>query len=322
MKGPLLWPYFKEDVMETLRKSLGLSFDLPDYKQLFCQLDAERATLWCYLNASPRPCFNRTILAEIRDLQRRLNEHLTTPDNTDQIRYIVYASSKPDIFNLGGDVELFARLIDEGDRDALYAYGRTCVDAVYAASVSCNIPTLTTIALVQGSALGGGLETALACNAFIAEESAQMGFPEILFNLFPGMGAMSLLSRRIGAVPAERLIQSGKMYSGRDLYEKGVIDKLAPDGEGMHATNEYIRQHSRFSNSRLAIRQVRDRVAPVSYEELLDIVEIWVDTALSLTPRDLRTMRRIVSAQSRLGHAETDEDPIQESGKVRMLIAN
>jgi DSF synthase len=48
---------------------------------------------------------------------------------------------------------------------------------------------VTTIALVQGDALGGGFETALSSNVLIAERSAKLGFPEILFNLFPGMGA-------------------------------------------------------------------------------------------------------------------------------------
>lgn len=308
--------------MNTLRKNVDLPFSLPHYNQLICQLDMERATLWCYMNASPRPCFTQTMLAEIRDLQQRLTTHLSSPENADQIRYIVYASAKPGVFNLGGDVELFSRLITRRDRDALYAYGRTCVDAVYTASVNCSVPTLTTIALVQGSALGGGLETALACNTFIAEESAQMGFPEILFNLFPGMGAMSFLSRLIGPVKAERLIQSGNMHTGREFFEMGIVDKLAPDGEGVHAVHEYIRQHNRFANSRLAIRQVRERVAPISYEELLDIVEIWVDTALQLTPRDLRTMRRIVNAQSRLKLAETRQTPVHDHENVRMLMAN
>lgn len=305
--------------METLRKTLTHPFVIPEYSQLICQLDTERATLWCYMNASPRPCFTQTILTEIRDLQQRLSEYLSSPETVDQIRYFVFASAKPGVFNLGGDVELFARLIAKGDRDALYAYGRTCVDAVYADAISFDIPSLTTIALVQGSALGGGFECALSCNAVIAEESAQMGFPEILFNLFPGMGAMSFLSRRIGPVPAERLIYSGDMHSGRELFDMGVIDKLAADGEGMHAVNEYIRQHSRFANSRLAIRQVRELVAPVSYEELLDIVEIWVDTALRLTPRDLRTMRRIVAAQSRLQLAEAESAPMEDNNKIRML---
>lgn len=307
--------------METLRKTIDLPLTLPQYSQLICHHDPERAALWCYLNADPRPCFNQTILAEIRDLQQRLTAYLGSPDATDQIRYFVFASAKPDVFNLGGDVELFARLIAERDRDALYAYGRTCVDAVYADTMSFNIPTLTTIALVQGSALGGGFECALSCNALIAEESALMGFPEILFNLFPGMGAMSFLSRRIGSVPAERLIQSGNMYSGRELSEMGVVDKLAPDGEGVHAANEYIRQHNRFANSRLAIRHVRDRIAPITYEELLDIVEIWVDTAMCLTPRDLRTMRRIVTAQSRLKQADVHPAPVRDNEKIRALMA-
>lgn len=284
--------------METLNTH-ALPLSLPAYTQLICQYDPDRRALWAYLNPSPRPCFTPTLLLEIRDLQTRLATKLSASEYSEQIRYLVYASATPEVFNLGGDVELFTRLIAARNRDALYTYGRSCTEAVFANTTNLGIDSLTTIALVQGTALGGGFEGALSCNVVLAEESAPLGFPEILFNLFPGMGAMNMIARKVGPTQAERLIMSGNILNGRRLWEMGVIDELAPDGEGMASVNTFIRRHNRHANGHLAMRRVRDRVCPVSYNELLDGVEIWVDAALRLTPRDLRIMNRIVTAQSR-----------------------
>lgn len=281
--------------METLNTNT-FPLALPPYTQLICQYDPERHALWAYLNPTPRPCFTPILLSEIRDLQSRIGSQSSDVE----IRYFVFASAVPGVFNLGGDVELFARLIREGGRDSLYEYGRKCVDAVYADTIGFGVPGLATIALVQGAALGGGFECALSCNTIIAEENAQLGFPETLFNLFPGMGAMSLLARKIEPGRAERLIMTGEIVTARRLWDMGVVDELAPDGEGVHKVNEFIRHHQRHANGRLAMRRVRERVCPLTHKELMDIVEIWVEAAMKLTPRDLRIMNRIVNAQSRL----------------------
>jgi len=282
--------------------------NLPTYTQLLYQYDSQQRALWYYMDPQPRPCFTFTLLREMRDLQDRVAGYLrSNPDATDQIRYFVKASAMPGVFNLGGDLKLFVRLINERDRDTLYEYGRICIDVVYNNAINLGIPTLTTIGLVQGSALGGGFEAALAQNVLIAEQGAELGFPEILFNLFPGMGAYSFLCRRIDPIRVERLLHSGDQHTARALWEMGVVDVLANNGEGVHAANEYMRQHSRASNGHLAIKQVRQRINPVTRQELLDVVEIWVDAALRLTTRNLRMMERLVAAQERLDLVETEK---------------
>jgi DSF synthase len=293
--------------MTVFYRSNSLPFETPNYTQLFCCHDAERTALWCYFNPDPRPSFNPTLLTEIRDLQERLAAYMSSDTVSEPIHYFIFASAYPGVFNLGGDVNLFIKLINEGDRQALFDYGRSCIDSIYGDATGFGNPEITTIALVQGSALGGGFECALSCNTIIAEESAEMGFPEILFNLFPGMGALSFLARRLNITQAERLVQSGKLYSGREMYDMGVIDEIAADGEGMHAVNKYIRRHQRAANGYQAIRQASQRIAPVSYQELMDVVEMWVDAALRLTPRDLRLMSKIVAAQDRLDVNDTEE---------------
>ena len=295
-----------------------LSLNLPSYTQLICQYDFERSALWYYLNPRPRPCFTPTLLEEIRDLQQRVADHLRV--SPDDLHYFILASATPKVFNLGGDLDLFVRLITERNRDRLYEYGRICVDAVYHNATNLGIPTLTTISLVQGSALGGGFEAAISSNVLIAEQDVQMGFPEILFDLFPGMGAYSLLARRMEPARAERFLRTGQQHEARKLWEMGIVDVLAPDGEGVHAVNDFIRRHSRSRNGQQAIQQVRQRVNPLAYQELLDIVEIWADAALRLTARELRFMTRIAAAQERLDATE-DEMAARHPGRDGAVLA-
>src|SRR6266446_10464889 len=128
-------------------------------------------------------------------------------------------SRTPRVFNLGGDLALFVLLIKARDRDALAHYAKLCIDNMYPRIRSFSCRNLTTISLVQGDALGGGFECALSSDVIVAEESAQMGLPEMLFNLFPGMGAYSLLARRLGVREAERMILSGRLVGARKLHE-------------------------------------------------------------------------------------------------------
>ena len=132
----------------------------------------------------------------------------------------------------------------------------------------------------------------------IAEKGAKLGLPEVLFNLFPGMGAFSLLSRKIGASKAEKMILEGKLYSAEELYEIGVVDILAEKGQGELEVYRYIDKANKNANSRRAMRQVKDACNAVSYDELLTITKIWVDAALKLEPRDLRMMQRLVQRQT------------------------
>ncbi|MEZ5594657.1 MAG: crotonase/enoyl-CoA hydratase family protein [Gammaproteobacteria bacterium] len=270
---------------------------VPAPSQLTHHYDAEWRTLWCRMHASPRPCFTPQLLRESRQLQKELIQHART-DNNEQVDYLVLASAADGIFNLGGDLALFLELIRQQDRRELQTYATACIDICYQQASNLE-QTLTTIALVQGDALGGGFEAALSCSALIAERQAQMGLPEILFNLFPGMGAYSFLARKLDPVRAERLILSGKIYSAEELFDMGVVDVLAEPGEGEQAVYDYLRRRNRASKGYAAIQRVRDLYQPLRYEELAAIVDVWVDTALSLDEKDLRVIERLLKAQTR-----------------------
>jgi DSF synthase len=268
----------------------------PDFTQLETYYDVKHEVAWYYLNGQPRPCFTPTLLAE---LDRWYDEVAgrADPAAREPVRYLVAASKVPGVFNLGGDLSLFQSLIRMGDRGGLLTYARSCIRALYRNMVGLD-RGLTTISLVQGDALGGGFEGALSSHVLIAERSARMGLPEVLFNLFPGMGAYSFLSRRVGPSLAERMILSGRLYTAPELHEMGVVDVLAEDGDGEMAVYRYVEQERRARNAYRSMRAVRQVVNPVTHEELTRVVEIWVDAALRLDERDLRRMDRLVARQN------------------------
>lgn len=269
--------------------------------QVTTRLDHEFGVYWGFMEPIGRPCFTRELLADLRAFVGSIASSsglLRDEEAETRVRYAVIASKTPGVFSLGGDLALFRSAITRKDRDHLLNYGRQCVENLFPWHRNCDLP-LTTISLVQGDALGGGFECALASSVLIAEESSRMGFPEILFNLFPGMGAYSYLSRKVGRNVTEDLITSGAVYSARELYELGVVDVITPDGTGESAVYSFIRKHSRSGNARRAIDQVRNELQPVTREELLRVVDIWADAAMRLDDRDLKMMDRLVRAQDK-----------------------
>lgn len=276
-------------------KDVALLQQLPQYNQLDIHFDSNNNALWYYMKASPRPCFTIDLLNEISAFQNSVRNRAKeeTPE------FLVLASAIPDIFNLGGDLNLFKMLIRNKDRKGLTEYAQLCIKVLYENKINLGL-SLTTIGLVKGSALGGGLEAALSCDVLIAEKGVKMGFPEILFNLFPGMGAYSLLTRKLDAYRAEKLIVSGKLYDATELYELGVVDLLAEKGQGESMVEEYIKRHNKFSNGFNGIRRVKERISPLTFGELSDITDIWVATALKLEEKDIKMMDRLVRSQDRL----------------------
>ncbi|CAG0948695.1 Cyclohexa-1,5-dienecarbonyl-CoA hydratase [Methylophilaceae bacterium] len=274
-------------------------FGKANIEQMRTRFDEERGVMWFFMRPEPRPCFTYGCMKSLYFNQSYLesNQGKFYLDNISrQVNYLVLASDVPGIYNLGGDLSVFADFIRGQKRDELLVYARLCVDNVWT-FYNMDAP-ITTISLVQGQAMGGGFEAALSAHVLIAERSAQMGLPEVLFNLFPGMGALSFLSRKVGIHVAEAMVRSGKIYSAVELHHMGVVDVLAEDGEGEKVLLEWVNKNSRSSNSFQAIRRAKQRVHPLTLQELYDITEIWVDAALRLDERNLKVMERLVRAQN------------------------
>ena len=263
--------------------------------------DPVTGSVWMSYKADGPPYYSfQTLIdmAEVRESLRAL--YASAPPEEFPVRYFVMDSHQPGVFKLGGDLADFADRIRRGDDSGLTAYAHACIDVVHGLVNAFDLP-IVTLSVVNGRALGGGLEAALALHFLMAEEGAKLGVPEVSFNSFPGMGAVSLLSRRVGAARAEAIIASGHVYSAREMFSLGVVDFLAPAGHGADNAREWMGEggEGRFQR-RLELTQARRRFFPVSRQELLDITDLWVSCCLNVTPADLRHMDRLVGAQRRM----------------------
>ena len=271
------------------------------YQQISIRYEAEHRALWYTLQPEGRPCFNMELLTELADFQKtliRVNKEAIDSGHCLPVRYTILESDVDGVFNLGGDLELFYGLITQRHGEGLFAYAKACIDVLYPNAVNYRHP-MSTISLVQGDALGGGFEAAISSNIVVAEESARFGLPEILFNLIPGMGAYSFLIRRTTPDVVERLITSGEILTARQMFDLKLVDEVVADGAGASAVRGLLARHQRKGNAYAALGRVRQCINPVTYEELIRITRIWVDTALQLGPRDLRMIENLIRAQDR-----------------------
>jgi DSF synthase len=266
------------------------------YDTIDIELDASEPIFWCWMHPLGKPIVTSELLMDLKIMHRSLPSILDRAK--EPVGYYVFASRTCGTYSLGGDLSFFAESVRTGNRAAVRAYAHHCIDVVWQHVISFNRP-LITMALVQGDALGGGFETALSCDVIIAEKSAKMGLPEVLFNLFPGMGAYSFLTRRIGPAEAHRMVTSGATYTAEQLLAMGIVDVVAEDGEGVYALRDYVKCNYRRHNAQLASLRARKRVHPITESELRDIVDIWVDAVFRLADTDLRRMARLITAQER-----------------------
>ena len=282
------------------------------YSMLEQDYEAPINTLFSWMKPFPRACFNAVLLEETARLDSFLESsagHYLCDGKRVPVDYVVYGSRVPGIFNLGGDLNMFVQAIMRQDRALLQSYARLCVANQLRRHRGMNT-SITTVALVQGKALGGGFECALAAHLLIAERSATMSLPETLFNLFPGMGALSFLGRKVGMRKAEEIITSGATYSAKELYDLGVVDEVVEDGTGLFATRQLIVHRQKRQNTYRALNQAKLAYQPVTDAEMFAIVDAWVDGALRLETRDLKMMSRLVRAQDRLATTSPEEQAV------------
>lgn len=274
--------------------------DLFKLKELEVIYEDSSESLWTFMRPKGRPSFTPPMLNDFVNWQR-LIELGFGPDQV-PLKFLVLGSRAPGVFCFGGDLQLFKRLIENRDRDGLVTYGHRCCQILHRNINSLDLP-IVTVGMVQGDALGGGFEALLSFDYIVAERSATFGLPEMMFGLFPGMGAHSLLSRKLGSAMADRLIVSNETYTAEQLYDLGIVHLIAEDGEGEEVTRDFIRKstrkHAGMVNSRRALKTCWD----LHLEELTRITELWADAALQLGAKDLRLMDRLVTAQTKIARA-------------------
>lgn len=277
-------------------------FHSPHHVETFFDARAHN-TLWVTLPrsiAGKAPYFSTELIDELDLLLaelKRFGLHWPWNGMRKPVHYAVMRSAHPDYFSLGGDLAHFQSCIRRRDHEALRRYSMTCANMLVEWSNLLG-DAATTIALVQGRALGGGFETALAADYIVAEEHSEFGFPEILFGLFPCTGGMSLLAQRIGPRAAERMLADGRLYSAQTLKERGIIDVVCSRGEGEAEVEKLIAAHARQRPARLMLQRSRRRLSALDRAELHAIVDEWTETAMGLDAHQLRVMDTLIRMQS------------------------
>jgi len=266
-------------------------------EQLEVNWDEQAGALWTFMRPRGRPSYNPDFLEDFHAWQRGISAIFA--DRPDDIHYLLLGSRTPGVFSLGGDLHHFLACIRERDRQALVAYGESCVRILDRNMATLGLPMIT-IGLAQGDALGGGFESLLSFNVIIAERGAKFGFPETMFGLFPGMGAYSIVSRRVGAAFAEEMMLTGRIYSADEMKEVGLVHMVVEPGQGVDAARDFMHRNKRRHVGARAVYKVSHGVNPVTLEELDRIVQIWADACLQLRERDLKVMQRLLAAQDKL----------------------
>lgn len=270
------------------------------FNEILVRHDRQDQMFWCFMNQKGRPSYTYSLGAEVQEVQDWITDNYAFAANggPEDLRYFICGSKTPGVYNLGGDLRHFAECIRTRDLPSMRKYAETCVRMQHANWRAFGAPIIT-FALVQGDALGGGFEHALAFDILVAEKSARLGLPEIIFNLFPGMGAYSFLTRRVGQKMAEKFILEGKIHTAEELYAMGIVDILVEDGQGEAAIVEYCTRHKQRFAAERAVYLARRASNPVELDELLRITNVWAETAMTLSETDVRKMERLADAQER-----------------------
>mgnify|MGYP000219584873 CR=1 FL=1 len=265
--------------------------------------DPETCTIWHTMHIQPRPCFTSAFMRDAVELHGHIRRRVW------QVDFYVLRSDAHRVFNLGGDLNLIRDCSLREDWAGVARYARLCVDTLHG-TLSGFGQQVISIAEINGDALGGGFEAALTFDFMIAERGAKLGFPEVLFNLFPGMGAYSLLARKLGPQVAQRMILSGETYQPEALLAQGLLDEVVEPGKSHEAVENFIRRTRKRLNGYKGFLEARRRT-PLwpTREELLQVVDHWAECVKQVSERDLRLIDRLVSAQNRLSPVALEKKP-------------
>lgn len=155
-------------------------------------------------------------------VRREILEALRTLGADDSVRVVVFTGEGDKAFVAGADISEFAERTPLEQRAAMT--GTRVFDQLAA------FPK-PTIAMINGFALGGGCELALACDIRVAADSARMGQPEINLGIIPGGGGTQRLPRVVGMGQALRLVLSGEIVSADEALRIGLVDLIFPQAE-------------------------------------------------------------------------------------------
>src|SRR5919112_2615565 len=163
-----------------------------------------------------------------------LHAALDRADADPAVKVLVVTSRIPGFFAAGADIKHMATIDGEG----FQAYG----DALRGALDRLAEPERVSVAAVDGVALGGGLELAMACTLRVGSESSRFGLPEVKLGLIPGAGGTQRLPRLVGRGRALDIILSARQVEAKEAHAIGLIDRLVEDGHAEAAALAIARE--------------------------------------------------------------------------------
>ena len=175
-----------------------------------------------------------------------LHDAFISLENNAGIRAIIITGSGEKAFVAGADISEFANFSTSEGAD-LAANGQ---ELLFDLIENLSTPV---IAAINGFALGGGLELAMACHFRIASDKAKMGLPEVSLGLIPGYGGTQRLPQLIGKGRAMEMIMTATMLSAEDAHRTGLINHVVPAAELLDFTNTIAQKI--IKNSSTAITQ-------------------------------------------------------------------
>jgi enoyl-CoA hydratase/carnithine racemase len=194
------------------------------------------------LNNPPMNLITDDLLTEL-DSALALLEHTEPGD----VRAVVVMGSGERAFSAGSDVKGF-----ESHRGAAGRPHFTREEAVTTRLADLPMPT---IAAMEGNALGGGLELALACDIRVASERASLGLPEVRLAVTPGAGGTQRLPRAVGVARAKELTLTGRIIDAYEAERIGLVSRVVPKGLARAAADEIAAEIAQ--RGPLAVREVK-----------------------------------------------------------------
>jgi enoyl-CoA hydratase / 3-hydroxyacyl-CoA dehydrogenase len=152
------------------------------------------------------------------------------------VKAMILASPNPALFCAGADIKAFTQLDEAG--------GRELLNRAHELFRDWEKSRIMTIAAVNGLALGGGCEIAMACDVRLAGYSASFGQPEINLGIIPGFGGTQRLPRLVGPAKALEMNTTGESISAEEGYEYGLVNRLVPDHELFDAALAWARKYA------------------------------------------------------------------------------
>jgi enoyl-CoA hydratase/3-hydroxyacyl-CoA dehydrogenase len=152
-----------------------------------------------------------------------LGERFQEAEDAPSVKAIVLEGAGK-AFVAGADIRFFIDKIEQGRIDDIVAFPRRGLDRLHRLDGSKNL----VIARLEGLALGGGTELALAADVLVASERASMGFPETGIGIYPGLGGTQRTPRYVGKELAKYLILTGRNIDSKTARDMGLVQYLVP----------------------------------------------------------------------------------------------